>query len=1516
MPILNKNFIKSSMDKDSDERLLPNGRYRHAENLLIIHSEGSDVGSAQNSLSNKQLTNYNFGPNPKCLLGFSDEVRDRIYWFVKSDSGCYLVEWDNRNEILSIVLADTRTEEERVLRLDENFLITGIDKIINNDINKDLLLWSDDNMQPCCINIERAKSYGVNGFDEEDILLIKKPPRYAPKLTPFIQNALTNNIENKFLSFCYRYKYLDGEYSALSELSDYGSFVPRKFELDYFNLDNLGMINKFNAVKVEFNTGDKRVTDIQLVVKESRSNNLYIVETFNKEQNGWADDELKNYIFSNNKLYTVLPEKELYRLFDNVPLKAKALTIIGNLVVLGNYVEGYNIEDKLDYSLSLVNKNILEVEEFFKEETPPNYLVFSNPENFELKNGKSITFSISINLEGAPAYSNDFSLILEKDYSSIEEFFESEEFETFLSVISSDYAANYTYDIPSGWVVQTETKLELIPFFGYYFIYVSPVVFEDTSDSSIHEIDAFFDEESLLSLTDSLNSSSCKTNKDYEVGIVYLDKYNRSSTVLTSLNNTIHIPQKYSSFKNNIRATINSKAPEWAERYKIVVKTKPLEYQTIFINEFYNEDDFVWCRLVAENIDKVKVGDELIIKKSAGVVVDKAITVKVVEIKEQLRDFIIDNKNEQGVDIIEPAGMYMKIRPNGFSMDYNDYKIYTNRKSVSAPNGSYPVTNVDLWTDTSGPTPVDLALPSGTSIYIYINNGRDYNSGWSRVTYSKTFFTKKDYISFEEWFNENLLGKDMFAERSDGGTDSNYKGKVFVHRVGDKLILVAEGLQPGGSGGRRSYLDLEVTIRTSSGFYVFETSPKQAETGIFYETGQCFDIVNRNHQSNYQNQDADSLIPAIVDLNFYNCYVQGNGIESYKIKDGFNTNSLNIDLRPNSTSVDGYKQVRRYSDFTFSNVYNESTNINGLNEFNLSLLNFKELDKQNGSIQKLFSRDNDLLVFQEEKTSKVLFKKNMLFGADGSGNIVSTSEVFGEQVTFIGENGIGLNPESFAVNDFQIFFSNARRGVVQRLSIDGVSDIVSGMVSFFRNLFIEKPTSIKLGGFDPYHKQYFLTLKDEFGRSLEANCGNVIVKTNLSSPFTYLLKINSLEGDIILDYNITLGNATIEALFDEDIFVESNVTGTGSITIPRTNLVAKTVVITITPVTELVDIQISNTCPLGKPMKLITVVLNDSSDIGKNIINRFNWNSSSFYSENELFDAPIVSKFLIEEGIEGVGKFPRRGNVVSMQSYKDALSSGSFESVRNNKLGYLVTDVLYDEADYETIRSLATFITTTETFDGLVNVLNSGNFLFNRTDDQNLYLIWDYCSEPYNFEVENYSDTEIKVKWLGNKDCTLTIKNLDTLEESSLVTNFNQYTFYELSPFTNYEITLKPNCCTSLLTLNQKTMITRKYGTFEIGDIATAANITGNIASAAFTNHGDWDAGHGYYDVVFDTPVESANYNPIITFSNKTGLNSSSFAYAVDNKTTSGFRLHVRDVAVSASSYGLTTDAKVTILVM
>jgi len=82
MPEVKRDFRGGKMNKDLDERLVPNGEYRDALNIQVAGSEGSDVGSAQNILGT-----LNLGPNisqSTCIGVIADNENNKIYWFVHS----------------------------------------------------------------------------------------------------------------------------------------------------------------------------------------------------------------------------------------------------------------------------------------------------------------------------------------------------------------------------------------------------------------------------------------------------------------------------------------------------------------------------------------------------------------------------------------------------------------------------------------------------------------------------------------------------------------------------------------------------------------------------------------------------------------------------------------------------------------------------------------------------------------------------------------------------------------------------------------------------------------------------------------------------------------------------------------------------------------------------------------------------------------------------------------------------------------------------------------------------------------------------------------------------------------------------------------------------------------------------------------------------------------------------------------------------------------------------------------
>lgn len=1362
---MKKSFVNGRMNLDIDNRLLEDGDYREATNIEVVNSEGSDVGAIENMLSNKKLTSIDYGSNPVTTSKYEDESRDKLYWFTISDSGTFLVEWDDINKITSIVLKDTREEDvDRVLNIKKDKIITGIVKVISEDPNKDLLMWTDNNMEICCINVERAKTWGENNFTEDDILLIKKRPKNAPKITPTYSSEESNYLEQLFLTFGTRYKYRDGERSAVSDYSNY-NFNPGKFEMDYQTMENIGMLNAFNAARITFNTGPEQVTDIELIVKRSNSNNLYVIISFNKEEEGWSNDETKNYVFSNNKIYQILPEKEYFRTFDNVPRRAKALTLSENIPILGNYTEGYDIKDaegrpiKLEYVIDVESNDVNGDDIVTSINVAKDRLTINLPTTLELKEDSRLIFNLGLNDSTyGGSFLNTIEYILPERFNNANELASSEDFLFFIGdVLTNKFLVDFDIEVDDNWALtgnnpftvsaSTSTSIEIKAIDLIYTVDNTPLDPNDNPANTTPQTVPFLFEDSTSAQFSNIKSvASCKTNRDFEVGFLYQDKKLRKTTTLVGDNNTIYIPQKLSTLQNKLIVSINHPAPYFADSYKLVVKTNPLQYHILYATVYYPDGVYRWVKLEGANRDKVNEGDTLIVKSDLNGPVSKLIKVRVLEVVNKDKDFIEGNKDNDDNFIIEESGLYMKIKPRGFDMSYTENAIININEIRSAGKNRQEkfineniltaffnnTTERENWKISTGNTALKkpaivvtqfnnfnpdgtfnsaLEIVAGSKISIFLKVAEDGNG----PEYEKEFIVASTQANFRDWWEEEVV--DL------GSVDDDFDINFKV--VGGEVRMLIQGDNTGSPAAKKqSVLTVKIDAILVEGLVIFETETKQSEDFKFYETEQVFDIIDGKHQGNTQNQT--ELLPAVVNLDFFNCYVQGNGVESFRIKDAVNTEFLNIDLKPTATSIEKYKETTRFADLTFGEGYVEETNMNGLNVFNTSQFNFKLLEKQHNSIQFLFTRDRNVLVFQEDKTGYVLFGRDLLTMANGETVLSGTPEILGEYVPYQGENGCGKNPESISWDSYRFYYVNPRMGTPIRLSADGTTEINYGMVNFFRELFINNPTSKKIGGYDPYHNKYVISNQDEEVSIFNAFCGNTITK-DITEPFQYVLNLNNLIGEVVLNYNITQGNATIQAIFGSEITVVSNVSGTGNLTFDRNSLSIEKATITITPITEKATVQLTNNCPIGSTMNLITIVANDEGDIGTTIINRFKKSSGNYYGDTHYFELSPVSQFTIESGTEGVGKFPSSGETITLQSFKDTLSTGFFKELQLNRLGYLVSSILYTQAQINTILSAANYLSITKNSVSANSETNTGSFVFNRPNsNENLYLIFDY----------------------------------------------------------------------------------------------------------------------------------------------------------------------------------------------
>jgi len=1275
---LKKTFLGGKMNKDLDQRLLSGGQYSDALNITIDTSEGSNIGSVSNSLGNGIVGDISsvlsgYVPainttNARTIGAIAYEPLNLIYWFVSSDEYDAIFEYNQIDNTTAQVLLSTKSGgNPSQLNFNQEYLITGVNYLPGHKDDGALLFWTDNLNPPRKINISRSKEYAVNDTRIDiDIDVILRPPLKSPVIYPVESEIIeSNNMEERFLYFAYRYKYVDNEYSSMSPFSAV-VFKPDTYNIDFLDGINKAMINKYNECKIVFETGNQFVKEIQLLAYDTRSLNVKIIKSVNKEDEGVSDNGVFNYTFSNNKIYAPLTNDQITRMFDNVPLLAKSQEIIGNRLVYGNYTQFRDITD---------------------------------------------------------ANENDINVDFNVSYTSI----------------------NTNVGTPI---------------------------------------------------------STFRTDRDYEVGIVYGDEYGRMTTALISDNNSVYIPSSESDKGNSIKVDINSNAPTWATNYRLVVKQAKQSYYNIFPIWFYSDGAYRYFRISEADRDKFKVGDYVIFKcDGTGPTFSNE--------KYKILEFELKESNFLGGE--EVAALYFKIKVDDtaqFNEDnlpqfgstslggnniggiignfafprftrepiYGDFFIGLDKTIFYGKGDSNSLTVYPLSGDpgsayisTSEPTQnirtalnndvritveiqtvnpttyrwtpsLDLQfweqqnIPTGTVTDVVLTNGgpsqdsgpqayvrldfdengtyyekdrwkinmrcneenfpkaypifssnaypnatifnvtpphymnandsinntpeneglgafyggfavvnggaqandsngkevdRKINQGDhitirikkdsqnpNAYTEPQEFFVPADYENIEEWFIESGAYK-QYIQHDSNGNDIGAQGVCFRRGKFDEAAPgqnIYTGLDLGFWGSvsgldddedyveRKNYpvrmfipglpteFDeknlIEVTFNLKqAGPISCETDPLENDVEVYHEVTDSYDIENGLHKVgwNYADfTDASTVFPGltflpanltvlgpldptnpqptdkphnftigqqlyasgtssipsinpttglsyysvayvpnqycvVIDFAFpgaasaepailyhqnwegnqtasqpasieinqtsaknssFNAYSFGNGVESYRIKDDFNAPEMKYSPRVTSI-IEDYENERKEASLTYSGVFRGDTSINRLNEFNLSLANFKDLDREFGSIEKLYARDTDIFVFHQDKINKVLYGKNVLFDAVGGGQVASIPEVLGNEMPFPVEYGISNNPESFSTNAGDMYFTDSRRGAVIGIHRGSVNEISSlGMTDYFRDELKDNPNKQKLGGFDPYSNRYTLATQN------------------------------------------------------------------------------------------------------------------------------------------------------------------------------------------------------------------------------------------------------------------------------------------------------------------------------------------------------------------------------------------------------------------------------------------------------
>ena len=211
--------------------------------------------------------------------------------------------------------------------------------------------------------------------------------------------------------------------------------------------------------------------------------------------------------------------------------------------------------------------------------------------------------------------------------------------------------------------------------------------------------------------------------------------------------------------------------------------------------------------------------------------------------------------------------------------------------------------------------------------------------------------------------------------------------------------------------------------------------------------------------------------------------VSGSGnnwvIEESRIRGGYNNTNVDYGVRAYLVE-DEPNGSKRINSLIYSGIFNSRTGINDTNVFSVADSITKSADPANGSIQKLYAEDTNLIVFQESKVSRALIDKDAIYTAEGSSSISNVNTTIGTIQPYGGNFGISRDPGSFAVYGYRKYFTDRDRNAVLRLSMDGLTEISNyGMNDYFRDEFsdidVNNVSGVVIGGWDTYNKQYVLS---------------------------------------------------------------------------------------------------------------------------------------------------------------------------------------------------------------------------------------------------------------------------------------------------------------------------------------------------------------------------------------------------------------------------------------------------------
>ena len=575
MPELKNLFIKGKMNKDLDERLVPQGEYRDAQNIDVAFSEGSNVGAVEPIMGHTTQggTFYNL-TDAHCVGSVTDTETGKAYALVYSPSINIIVEYDIIANTKEIVLKDIGS----ILNFSPDRLITGI------AVLDGILYYTDNHTEPKQIDIEYWKtqtdtnlSTSSTALSEDRITLIRKSPLNAPNL------ALKNTKSNGLKTF--------------------NNGIP----LNYIDK------NPFIAGDQPLEVGN---TATQMWGGSSSSYDLV-------SSNGWV---VGNKIKIHNENYDAFAIAELTAV-SSTSYTYEIVSIVGDFPDEAVVYKHSLVEEPILYEFNFVRfayrwkyeiNGITQyslISPFSEAAFIPGDFKYNTLKGFNLAMENTLqkitlnTFDTKptdvVEVEILFKYSNSPNIYKIAELTTETEF--SFEKEIKGEIIPSNQLLRAFDSIPK--------KAKALELSGNRLIFGNYIQNFDVTKPAFE-----------INLINRSGASEAKQNikskRTYEFGVVYLDEYQRQTPVLTHKTGVFDVPygggnSLTSLFSSSqFKAKITTAAPSWATHYRYFIKENSNEYYNLALaGAFKTDNGFYYLSFPSAEVNKIREGDFLVMKK-------------------------------------------------------------------------------------------------------------------------------------------------------------------------------------------------------------------------------------------------------------------------------------------------------------------------------------------------------------------------------------------------------------------------------------------------------------------------------------------------------------------------------------------------------------------------------------------------------------------------------------------------------------------------------------------------------------------------------------------------------------------------------------------------------------------------------------------------------------------------------------------------------------------------------------